>query len=66
MSTIDSNSNPNFYQLDELNGIGCNVLAELGEDVPNLKKQAISLFENIIAANDNPEWKERLYIIAIY
>jgi hypothetical protein len=38
MSTIDSNSNSYFYQPDELRGIACNVLAELGEDVPNPKQ----------------------------
>jgi nitrogen fixation-related uncharacterized protein len=66
MSTIDSNSNPNFYQFDDLSGEAYNVLAELGEDVPNPKKRSISLFENITEADDNPERRKRLYMIAIY
>jgi hypothetical protein len=41
MSTIDNNSNPNFYQFDELNGATCNVLTELGADIPNPKNEQL-------------------------
>jgi hypothetical protein len=41
MSIIGINNNHNFNQLDELRGIACNVLVELGEDVPNLKKEEL-------------------------
>jgi hypothetical protein len=42
MSIIGSNSNPNFYQLDELSGIACNDFVELVEDAPHPNKRAIS------------------------
>jgi hypothetical protein len=43
MSTIGNNSNPNFYQLNELSGTTCNDFAELVENVPHPNKRAISL-----------------------
>jgi hypothetical protein len=59
MSTIDSNHNPIFYQLNELSGIGCNVLIELGEDVLNRERKNKS-FENITETDDNPDCREKI------